>query len=379
MPPLIQAIVENCVADTEISRDYALAVALSCVSAAIGNRVKIKAWNRYQFANEYLLLIGPPKRSHKTASCDYAKQLINEVDWRLLAPHGGSVEGLVEALAEYPSLFWVRDEFAGLLKQIRGQDYMGPMREMMLELFSHAGLYKRQMARGRIYKANDPVLSILSGIQTERFAELMVGRETTESGFLGRFLLIDWPGPVDTWPVIEPWEADRQAIRLHLRKLSQATPVTVEARALQRPAGVWRDTAEEMFGEWGEKVAQRAEVHAIKLAVLLWCADKGPPQGGAVPDQYLSPALSLLERWFKAASSLIEQVHIKEAAEVKRRDLLAYIAASKNGGRTKALMLKFSQCSTRQLDESLDALVTRGDARMLTQDDGREVWYCVRS
>ena len=374
MPVLIQNIVAHRLQGTEICTDFAIAGALATVAACAGNRLRVSAWGDTYLANDYFLLVGETGTSFKSSVLHRVRQILSEAADGVIAPDEGSWERLVTHMEDHPGCIWLKDELAGLLGEIKGRDYMRGFREMILTLHNHAGVYRRGVMR-HMYAVNNPALTLLTTIQPFVLGEELVTGRHIEAGLLNRFLIVYGKGAPSKWLRLEGAREVGTRIVERLRKIAESGVTEVEASHLEDGANEWRGREIEEFGEYGEAVARRASSHAIKLAAILQAAEQWPKE--RIDERWLYVAMGLLGRWFRSAAELLASVHIKQAREIERRDLLRFVERSKNGGRTRAEMSKFMQTSVRQLDDHLDALIERGDLRAWTDDDGSMHWRAV--
>lgn len=366
MPDLIQGLVEQRLQGTEICVDYALAGAIVTVAACCGNRLRIRAWGDTIFPNLYVVLCGETGSSFKSAIPKQVNEIVSAVYPQAVAPNDFSVEALVTHLSEQPSALVIRDELSGLLAAMKGRDYMGPVRELLMTLYSHSGIYRRRLQRAT-YHANNPALSLLATIQPAVLGEELITGRNVESGFLNRIILVVGEG-VPKWPRLVDPRGHRQGLVDRLRLVVGGGVVEVDMCDLEDRANIWRGH-EDVFGDYGDAVARRASTHALKLASVLQAADEWPRQGCINPD-WLELSLALLERWLKSAAAMVEAVHLKEAGERIRRDILKRV--SRNGGATKPDLLRHLQIEKGQLERHLETLIEREQIVAGVDEKGRE-------
>ena len=360
MPTLVQALVASKLQGTGICTDYAIASALTVVAGSVGNRVRFTTWgDSMHFTNSYFVLVGTTGSSRKSTVLKWVKQMLSEVNPQLLAADEGSVEALIQDLDDEGSRVWLRDEFSGLLAAIKGTDYLRPVRELLLSLYDHVGIYKRRLTR-RSYECEDPCLTFLTTIQPEVMGEELFGGRNIDSGFVNRLLLVVGDG-VDEWPRIEGAGGYRQAIRVKLAGMARGPRVTIDTRDCLEVSQQWKGQEAETFGPYGKWVAARASIQALKLAVLFEAADGATHS--RLPVDWIHLACALLERWYKASCALIGEVHIKQPGERDRRDYFKVACAATHNGSGPLAVGKLAaemQISKRQAETYTEDLVGRG-------------------
>lgn len=371
MPPLIQCLTELRLEGTGICVDYALAGAIATVAAVCGNRLTFKAWSDLHQTNMYLVLVGETGRSLKSSVLTKTKAQLSQLDSGTLAADEGSVEALIKDLAESPhSRLWIRDEFAGLLAAIKGQDYLKPVRELLLSLYDHRGVYRRRLTRGE-WTCVNPALSFLATIQPAVMGEELFNGRNLDSGFVNRLLLVCGEG-VTPWLHIDHSEVEGQ-IQRRLRSLLSASETSVSVEHLKDAAYVWRGAERQAFGPYGDYVAVRSGIQALKLATIFEAADSWPVNGSRVSDKWLSVALELLERWYKRSVVVIADVHIRQPGERDRREfflLACHATHNKTGPQSVGLLSAEAQISKRKAEEYVSDLVGRG---WLGEDDEQRI------
>ncbi len=172
-----------------------------------------------------------------------------------------TVEKVGELLNEnLNGLFLVRDEIAGLIAKLRGEDAQSE-RAFYLECFDGNGrfVYDR-IGRGTIDIANC-TLFILGGIQPSKLAPLVRGAVNgqEDDGLIQRFQLAVWPDDEKTWKWIDraPNKDTLDRYRYVFEELDQ----------LEAPQGTYlrfSPDAQPLFIEWMEELqteARSGELH----------------------------------------------------------------------------------------------------------------------
>ncbi len=172
-----------------------------------------------------------------------------------------TVEKVGELLNENPNgLFLVRDEIAGLIAKLRGEDAQSE-RAFYLECFDGNGrfVYDR-IGRGTI-DIDNCTLSMLGGIQPSKLAPLVRGAVNgqEDDGLIQRFQLAVWPDDEKTWKWIDR-APDKDT-------LDRYRHVFEELDQLQAPQGTYLRfslEAQPLFIEWMKELqteARSGELH----------------------------------------------------------------------------------------------------------------------
>jgi hypothetical protein len=361
-------------AGTQISLDFAVAGALATWAAATGNRLAFEAYGfGYHFCNLYIVLVGATGRSYKSSVLKYTKQLVEATNPQLLAADESSAEALVRDLADFPSRLWIKDELSGLLSSLRGRDYMGPIREILLSLFDHSGVYRRHLMKAT-YEASDPCLSFLAGIQPEIMGEELFSGRNVTSGLINRLILVHSKGEEERRPRLENQVACWTTVTTRLRAIQALPRVTVDCHDIAPASSVLVDTGTYAPHDY---IAQRSGIIALKIATLLAAADRWPTPSSPVPSHWLSLALGLLDRWYRSAATIIDAVYVKQPDEKERRDIMSLICEASHNGRRPLTMAEIqaaTHMSKRNAESYRNDLHARGWA--ITTDDDELI--CMR-
>ncbi|AHI31269.1 hypothetical protein AU15_07825 [Marinobacter salarius] len=211
------------------------------------------------------------KKGNQNAAMDALRASIQEPEKptrpRIIV-NDSTVAKLGELLNENPSgLLLVRDEIAGWLAQMRGEDGQAD-RAFYLECFDGCGQYIfDRIGRGTLL-ITSTTLAIIGGIQPSKIAPLIRGavRGSDDDGLIQRFQLAVFPDRIKAWH----W-SDRPPNKLAYSTYAQAFRKFSEMEADETPRQ-FSPGAQEMFIEWMKEIQTKArsgELHPVMESHLM--------------------------------------------------------------------------------------------------------------
>ncbi len=180
--------VQACSDITDAPVEFHLAVGLTVLSAAVGNKVWFTAWGKSVYPNLWTILLAPSGFYRKSTAMDLGMRLLKRVTPDTILPNEFTQEKLMDILANQPAGIVPVREFGSLLKYMR-QDYNLQLREFLTEIYDAEGYRKETKGAGRI-EIKDPALSIL-GATTIDWVVSNTSKDDLGSGFFARFVW--WP------------------------------------------------------------------------------------------------------------------------------------------------------------------------------------------
>jgi len=206
---------------TQVPVEFHIASAITAVSAAVGNRVSLEAWQRRAFPNIDVLEIAGSGVMHKTYSISLMLDILRLAAPKAILPSDFSSESLLDILAEQPSGLLAYSEFSELLQKMSGRDYMAGVKKLLTDLFDNPT--KREFKyRGRQGTIENPAPTIL-GATNLAWLEGSSNERDIVAGFLTRFLV--WTGQDSGPPVpskTSPNQQERDRLVDDLKLISQA-------------------------------------------------------------------------------------------------------------------------------------------------------------
>ncbi|WP_322003342.1 DUF3987 domain-containing protein [Marinobacter alexandrii] len=211
------------------------------------------------------------KKGNQNAAMDALRASIQEPEKptrpRIIV-NDSTVAKLGELLNENPSgLLLVRDEIAGWLAQMRGEDGQAD-RAFYLECFDGCGQYVfDRIGRGTLL-ITSTTLAIIGGIQPSKIAPLIRGavRGSDDDGLIQRFQLAVFPDRIKAWH----WSdrpPNKQAYSTYAQAFRKFSEMEVDETPRQFSLG-----AQEMFIEWMKEIQTRArsgELHPVMESHLM--------------------------------------------------------------------------------------------------------------
>lgn len=211
------------------------------------------------------------KKGNQNAAMDALRASVEEPEKptrpRIIV-NDSTVAKLGELLNENPSgLLLVRDEIAGWLAQMRGEDGQAD-RAFYLECFDGCGQYIfDRIGRGTLL-ITSTTLAIIGGIQPSKIAPLIRGavRGSDDDGLIQRFQLAVFPDRIKSWS----W-SDRAPNKKAFADYAQAFRKLSEIEADETPRQ-FSANAQKMFIDWMTEIQTKArsgELHPVMESHLM--------------------------------------------------------------------------------------------------------------
>ncbi|MAO14399.1 YfjI family protein [Marinobacter sp.] len=185
-----------------------------------------------------------------------------------LMVNDATIEKLGELLNENPNgLLLVRDELAGWLSKLSGEDGQGD-RAFYLECYDGDGRYTfDRIGRGTV-DIESTTLSIIGGIQPARIAPIIRGatRGSDDDGLIQRVQLAVWPdiSPRFKWHDVPP---DKDTYKAYAHCFHRLAALPREGKRAH-----FDEQAQPLFVEWMEEMQGRARggsIHPVMAAHLV--------------------------------------------------------------------------------------------------------------
>ncbi len=331
---------------------------MAVLSATVGRGISFTHGASPTYCNTFTLLLGSSSYFRKSTMCSIGERFIQAVRPESVMPNEMSPERLIKKLSEQPTATFVWREFTGFITRA-SKDYMGGIKEQLMELYDSPSLYKREL-QSSVVEVKDPYLTILSAAATSWMADAMKAGDL-RSGFLNRFGIV--LATQKTRHLAMPPAADRQLegrIIAGLRDL-QAIRGEASLRHLERPYAAWlrdieRDATHSSRPEELSAFYTRLSVTALKYAVLLQVASTG--------SLYVSPeALDLAIQYadyHRAVISHLLAVEFAPTDTAKRQQRVLQVITKKPGIKRGDLM-RSTGFDKREMDRALETLLEQGN------------------
>jgi hypothetical protein len=282
LPPLgfLTSYVQHARALTDAPPIYHLAVGLSILAAAAGNRVWTEAWGQKIRAHLWIVLIAPSSYFRKTTSMNIGLGLLRQAIPTAVLANDFSREQFLADRQEQPAGVIPIGEFGSLLA-VLGRDYMSGMKEQLTELYDSPDLWERKLKSGTV-KISAPAISMLSA-STMDWLQKRINEGDVRGGFLPRVQFFtatekpEWRGLVTRRN--EVVERELVDVLIRLGKLEQHIAISTDAHAA---FDEWlRTHEEERVDPALQGFHSRLETGALKLAMIYQLSADVP--NGIVP------------------------------------------------------------------------------------------------
>ena len=362
---------------SEIPLDFLILTGLGCMSAAMGNLLRIDVWSLQNTVNLYGLLIGDAGMTRKGTALRFARTLVAEAfpdRWRL---DGASREALESELKVLPYGLVVKDEFQ---EMVGGSDsgYKGDFRLLMNTLHNVSEYRTSFRNRGQT-NIDYPAVTVLGGMTPSQFWKDADGG-TFGAGLFSR-LLVTWDtawgeptGVVDR----ELRDDVRRTLVDWLRSSPPKVPTVVTISGDDHQALMdWADELGERYPKFADApIAARAAIHAMRVAVLLWaCRERITPHGN-IPSSDIDTARSYLEDLYLVASNEIE-THMSKTPEGRQMKEILRLVSEQGGVMRKDHLLREMEIMGFKANQLFDTLEQRKDVLLddETTDDGEKITW----
>lgn len=169
--------------------DYHFALGITILSIAAMRKIHMDLSIGRIHPNAWCLLLGESTTSRKSTALNLGQDLIQKVFGHGL-PQDFSPEAFVEMMADNPSTYIFKDEFAGLLAAMQ-KAYMSDLRDLLCTLYDckdyHRKLRTSQRNKVSSFDIRDPYLTMAGATTLTSFKEHTQTLDVT-SGWLLRYL-----------------------------------------------------------------------------------------------------------------------------------------------------------------------------------------------
>lgn len=363
LPNWIQAYLAY-TAESESPEEYHKWVAISVIAGALRRRVFFPMGYFNLYANQYIVMVGPPGRCKKSTAMRIGRTLLGAIPGLKFTTDSVTRERLIQDLTQakedgHSSMTAYSSELATLLTS-SGMDMVA----FLTDIYDSPHEWAHQTKMGGTNKITAPYLNLIAATTPDWIAKAMP-MDTVGIGLTSRIVFIyqDTPRIKDPFPVLSPDQIAMQEMLLHdlhhIATLGGQFDLHPAAKAyysewyksrLEQPNPTGDDRLNGYF--------ERKPMHALKLAMVVSAA--------------LKNELVLTEDDIIVALGLLEQVEAKMKkvfANVGKNPLSAdmdavasAIAASMPGGMPHGELIGRFKHSLRkdELAEVLDLLMQQG-------------------
>ena len=315
--------------------EYHYAGGLFMASTAIDRRVVLKLKQGTVHSNLWLFCLGNSTTSRKTTAMNGPGAILDTYEVGRRLPSSFSPEALIEALADCPRSFFMKDE-AGSLLAAMGKKYMDETRDFFSELYEGKDYYRKlrtgQRKEKREFQILSPYVTQWLATTPDNFRAYTSELDVT-SGWLLRYGFF-WPDHVKPWKAFE--EATEEdfsryiTISMKYRDLKEKLAgLDIEGLKLSLTVEGW-----EHFSGWQRAIEERAMreedrilqavagrlmTFALKLAMVFTVgrSDFDPSTTRVVSLEHVQEATRQVETYFLPTARVV----IEEVARSERENL----------------------------------------------------------
>ena len=375
--------------------EYHYAGGLFMASTAIDRRVVLKLKQGTVHSNLWLFCLGNSTTSRKTTAMNGPGAILDTYEVGRRLPSSFSPEALIEALADCPRSFFMKDE-AGSLLAAMGKKYMDEARDFFSELYEgkdyHRKLRTGQRKEKRDFPIKSPYVTQWLATTPDNFRAYTSELDVT-SGWLLRYGFF-WPDHV------KPWKAFEEATE---EDFSRYTTISIKYRDLkEKLAGLDIEglklslTAEgwEHFSGWQQAIEERAMreedrilqavagrlmTFALKLAMVFTVgrSDFDPSTTRAVSLEHVQEATRQVETYFLPTARVV----IEEVARSERENLQNQIIGTirRAGGKiARRDLLRKLHVKLDDVDKAISALEASEEIETLKVEGKGPTRYVYR-
>jgi len=243
-------------------------VALSIVSAALGNKVFLKSGDIDIYPNLWIILIAPSSCFRKSTAIGIGARVLRRVNEDLIYPTEFTQEKILEIIERQPEGIFIHYEFM-TLSGLLSKDYNAGLKAFLTEMYDCPLHYARKTV-SRSYEIRNPCISILSATTQEWFLERAKEGDLL-GGFLPRFIFV--PASSKEKSLAFPPPADMSKRNNLVRTLKEISELkgkiefSPEAKRLHREWFVRYEA--KMDSGLLNGFYSRLETYALKFAILL--------------------------------------------------------------------------------------------------------------
>lgn len=375
--------------------EYHYAGGLFMASTAIDRRVVLKLKQGTVHPNLWLFCLGNSTTSRKTTAMNGPGAILDTYEVGRRLPSSFSPEALIEALADCPRSFFIKDEAGSLLASM-GKKYMDEARDFFSELYEgkdyHRKLRTGQRKEKREFQILSPYVTQWLATTPDNFRAYTSELDVT-SGWLLRYGFF-WPDHAKPWKAFE--EATEEdfsrytTISMKYRDLKEKLAgLDIEGLKLSLTAEGW-----EHFSSWQRAIEERAMreedrilqavagrlmTFALKLAMVFTVgrSDFDPSTTMAVSLEHVQEATRQVETYFLPTARVV----IEEVARSERENLQNQIIGTirRAGGKiARRDLLRKLHVKLEDVDKAICALEASEEIETLKVEGKGPTKYVYR-
>jgi len=375
---LLSQYVEYASSMSDAYQEYHYAAALFMVSTAIERRVVLKLRQGKIHPNLWIFILGDSTISRKTTALKEPTAILETYDYQRRLPSSFSPEALIEAMADCPRAYLIKDE-AGSLLAAMGKSYMEETRDLFSELYDGGDYYRKlrtsQRKENREFRISKPYVTQLLATTPDNFRAYTSILDLT-SGWLLRYVYFhpNYPKP---WRAFEAATDDDFSRYMAVSGMftdlrEKLASLELEALALIIPHEGW-----ELFAKWQRSieeeamrgddnvfkaVAGRLMTVALKLAIVFTVASKAfdTDTTREISLDHVREACRQVQVYFLPMAKTV----VEDVARSERENLQNLIIGTikRAGGKLeRSALLRKLHVKLKDVGEAVEALQASGE------------------
>lgn len=360
---------------TEAHLGYQLAAALSLLTQTAPSQLAISR-GADLFANELFLLVGASGRARKSTVVAGARRILSDGDYGVAGMDSkavahsdiASVEGMQDFVYEQPRSMLAMEEFGDFLQKTSSPVHAAK-RTMFNNLFDCTPMGRIRVQgkqKARTEKAKNPRITAIAGCAPRYLMEYTRPLDWT-GGFMSRWFMVYGTDERK----LEPPTPNRSEIQMLVKLLdvknrSRVTPSLFSGGNTPMADEVWqtwtgkiRSVIDGLANEHARAALQRAETHALKVALLLaWDLGEAYLDNWRLTARALVPAIKFVNLHIRSMARMIAEIPASED-DAERVSVLAHIEMTPKQT-TRKKLLQDTRLNAKKLAGHIDTLYKAG-------------------
>lgn len=375
---------------TEAHVGYQFCAALSCLTQTAPAMLAIP-YGADLFSNSLFLLIGASGRARKSTAVTGARRILSDSDFgvpgafkeAIIPSDIASSEGVQDMVFSKPRRLIAMEEFGEFLQKTSGAQHAAK-RSLFNNLFDAVPLGRIRVdgkRKDRNENSTNPRVSAFVGCAPQYLVGHTRPLDWT-GGFMSRWLTFYG----DDERKLEPGPPDKEEIQLLVKLLqvkerAKTTPMLFCAGRTPSADALWqawtkrtRNVIEGLKDDVTKAVLQRAETHALKIALLIaWDLGEAYLDGWRLTARALAPALRFANCHIRSVARIVEEIPTSEEAAERARVLCAI--AEEPNATSRKVVLQTTDISSKQLRGHVETLHQAGLVSIHGSEDAGLVAY----
>jgi hypothetical protein len=342
------------------------------------------------------LLLGESTLTRKTTSMNLIKDMLIEIEPELIVASGGSIEGIISAIAERPkrvSMFF-QDEVSGLFDSMNKKEYLAGMAETFTLMYDVPKHLPRVLRRETIILQEPYFMFFGGGIRDRLYS--IINEEYVLSGFMPRFLVVSGENDLSTLRATGPptqlstglkdrvvstlsdlRDVYTAEVPVQLGKQHMMMPRTVDAKISTEGWEFFADMERQLVtaghDAHNQMVAlptmQRLAFSTLKMAMLTAATRRGPSDSNEleVTVDDIKQSAFYIQQWGVHSIDLVNNAGRPSTEKILDR-ILRFI--KDNPDVLRSTVMQRFRLGSKEMRDAMDTLVGRGLVVMKNTSNG---------